>query len=40
MDVDRDAFQIRLDHAIQIQADFNALGTDPDVADVVRLAGG
>jgi leucyl/phenylalanyl-tRNA--protein transferase len=40
MEVDRDAFQIRLDHALQIQADFNALGTDPDVADVVRLAGG
>ena len=29
IEVDRDAFQIRLDHALQIQADFNALGTRP-----------
>lgn len=40
IEVDRDAFQVRLDHALQVQADFNALGPDPDVADVVRLAGG
>lgn len=40
IEVDRDAFQIRLDHALQVQADFNALGPSPDPGDVVRIAGG
>lgn len=40
IEVDRDAFQVRLDHALQVQADFNALGPTPDVNEVVRLADG
>lgn len=40
IEVDRDAFQVRLDNALQVQADFNALGPEPDVNEVVRLTDG
>ncbi len=39
IEVDRDAFQTRLDNALQVSADFYRLPADADPREVVRIAG-
>jgi len=40
IEVDRDAFQTRLDNALQVSADFFRLPADADPREVVRIVGG
>ncbi len=40
IEVDRDAFQARLDNALQVSADFYRLPATADPCEVVRIAGG
>ncbi|MEZ5901145.1 MAG: leucyl/phenylalanyl-tRNA--protein transferase [Hyphomicrobium sp.] len=40
IEVDRDAFQLRLEHALQVNADFFSLPASPDINDVVRIVEG
>ncbi|HMN38837.1 MAG TPA: leucyl/phenylalanyl-tRNA--protein transferase [Hyphomicrobium sp.] len=40
IEVDRDAFQVRLEEALLVEADFCRLPAEPDVQDVVRIVGG
>jgi leucyl/phenylalanyl-tRNA--protein transferase len=40
IEVDRDEFQHRLEAALELDGDFLALPREPDVLEVVRLAGG
>lgn len=37
IEVDRDAFQVRLENALQVNADFFSLPASPDINDVVRI---
>jgi len=39
IEVDRDAFQVRLENALQVNGDFFSLPASPDINDVVRIVG-